>query len=49
VLGYNYPGSEWYQSAWNDLVSVGAAKGAPVGNVVEEQPGFFTRAWGWVF
>jgi outer membrane protein assembly factor BamD len=50
VLGYNYPGSEWYQISWNDLVDVGAAQGAPVGVIAEkDNPGFFSRAWGWIF
>jgi outer membrane protein assembly factor BamD len=50
VLGYNYPGSVWYQAAWNDLVEVGAASGEPVNTAgVQERPGFITRAWNWVF
>ncbi|MEJ0047953.1 MAG: outer membrane protein assembly factor BamD [Rhodospirillales bacterium] len=49
VLGYNYPGSAWYQTAWNDLVAVGAAQGSPSAVAAEEHPGFWSRTWGWIF
>jgi len=49
VLGYNYPGSSWYQTAWNDLVDVGAAQGQPTAVAKEDRPGFWTRTWGWIF
>ena len=49
VLGYNYPGSSWYQVAWNDLVDVGAAQGQPTTVAKEDRPGFWTRTWGWIF
>ena len=51
VLGYNYPGSEWYEDSYNDLLDdnlinePGAARS-------ESQPppqGFFSRAWNSVF
>ena len=29
VLGYNYPGSQWYQTAYNDLRQAGVTPGAP--------------------
>jgi len=49
VLAYNYPGSHWYQNSWNDLLEVGAVKGPEVHTATTDRPGFFTRAWGWVF
>ncbi len=48
VLGYNYPGSEWYEDSYNDLVRDGIAKGderSPTGS----GPGFFSRAWHAIF
>jgi outer membrane protein assembly factor BamD len=49
VLAYNYPGNKWYQTSWNELVSVDAVQGEPVHSVTQDQPGFFTRAWNWAF
>lgn len=49
VLAYNYPGSSWYQNSWNDLVDVGAVGGEPTHHDTPDRPGFFTRAWHWVF
>lgn len=49
VLGYNYPGSNWYEIAWNDLVEVGAAHGERTGTAEADRPGFWTRSWGWIF
>jgi outer membrane protein assembly factor BamD len=49
VLAYNYPGSHWYQTSWNDLLQVGAVQGPPVNTATADRPGFFTRAWGWIF
>jgi outer membrane protein assembly factor BamD len=48
VLGHNYPGSEWYVDSYNQLIADGQVKGTPVpqgGN----SPGFFGRAFGWIF
>jgi outer membrane protein assembly factor BamD len=49
VLGYNYPGSEWYDASYAQLVGdgVGRPGGGPRGD--GEQPGFFSRAWHAVF
>jgi outer membrane protein assembly factor BamD len=50
VLGYNYPGSEWYTASYAQLVDDGIAKpngGSP--NEETERPGFFSRAWHAVF
>jgi outer membrane protein assembly factor BamD len=48
VLGYNYPGSEWYEDSYTQLVSFGAA-GNGVTRPTEPQRGFFSRAWPAVF
>ena len=44
VLGYNYPGSVWYQDAYRAL-----ARDHLVAQEPAEQPGFLTRAWRAVF
>jgi outer membrane protein assembly factor BamD len=46
VLGHNYPGSEWYEESYADLVSDGQVK--PAG-AAPAQPGLFTRAWRSIF
>jgi outer membrane protein assembly factor BamD len=44
VLGYNDPGSEWYQEAYNDLAASGAiSEGLPTPS--NGSRGFFGRAW----
>jgi len=50
VLGYNYPGSEWYSDTYAQLADDGVAR--PDGkarNEEPQQPGFFSRAWHAVF
>ncbi len=50
VLGYNYPGSEWYSATYAQLVDLGVAGPSdkpPNGG--QERPGFFSRAWHAVF
>lgn len=42
VLGYNVPGSPWYQDSYALLVA--GAEPAP-----EDRPGFLRRALGWIF
>ena len=49
VLSYNYPGSPWYQTSWNELVSVKAVQGQESAGNAPGHPGFVTRAWNWVF
>jgi outer membrane protein assembly factor BamD len=51
VLGYNYPGSEWYDASYAQLVDNGVAHQAgKEGNEDNtEKPGFFSRAWHAVF
>lgn len=48
VLGYNYPGSPWYEDSYNQLLSDGLVKGAKE-MPPPRQEGFLTRAWNWVF
>jgi len=40
VLGYNYPGNEWYQKAYALLIDNGVV---PDKNGKTESPGFFER------
>ena len=47
VLGYNYPGSEWYRDSFNSLVRNNIATGSEV--PVEDRRGFFGRMWDSVF
>ncbi len=47
VLGYNYPGSRWYQDAYAMLYSDRLVKTPPPAEAAG--PGFFTRAWRAVF
>ena len=50
VLGYNYPGSEWYSDTYAQLVDDGVAHGPDKSPSQEpEQRGFFSRAWHAVF
>ncbi|WP_254073426.1 outer membrane protein assembly factor BamD [Acidisphaera sp. S103] len=50
VLGYNYPGSDWYSDSYRQLVADGVAHNN--GQTPDDQPpsrGFFSRAWHAVF
>jgi len=49
VLGYNYPGSVWYDDSYSQLANDGVA--SPTGSQPDEkaQRGFFSRAWHAVF
>jgi outer membrane protein assembly factor BamD len=51
VLGYNYPGSEWYTDSYAQLVDDGVTRsdGKPANADESEQRGFFSRAWHAVF
>lgn len=49
VLAYNYPGNSWYETSWNQLVSVDAVKGGTSHANGTPQPGVFGRAFGWIF
>jgi len=48
VLGYNYPGNEWYQDSYNQLVNDGLVAD---GQVVptQQKPGFFRRTMNSLF
>ena len=50
VLGYNYPGSEWYSDSYAQLVDNGVAQ-RPADRTTNEpeRRGFFSRAWHAVF
>lgn len=50
VLGYNYPGSEWYTATYSQLVDDGVARSRTGGpNDASDRPGFLSRAWHAVF
>ena len=50
VLGYNYPGSDWYDASYAQLVDDGIANPADrAPNAPPSQRGFFSRAWHVVF
>jgi len=51
VLGYNYPGSQWYEDSYSQLVDDGVSRaGSGVAAPNEAAPrGFFSRAWHAVF
>lgn len=48
VLGYNYPGNEWYEDSYNELVDSGVVQ-AGERTRPKERPGFFMRAWDTIF
>jgi outer membrane protein assembly factor BamD len=49
VLGYNYPGSQWYEHSYDDLVATGNATDqrgpATASDGSTQRPGFFARVW----
>jgi outer membrane protein assembly factor BamD len=48
VLGYNYPGSTWYEDSYSDLFDAGLVQ--QKGPLPEPtQRGFFSRAWNSIF
>jgi outer membrane protein assembly factor BamD len=49
VLGYNYPGNQWYSDTYQQLASDGLAQ-SDIGQPLNApQPGFLSRAWHAVF
>jgi outer membrane protein assembly factor BamD len=48
VLGYNYPGSVWYEDSYNNLYDSGLVQQAGPPRKADDR-GFFTRAWHSVF
>jgi outer membrane protein assembly factor BamD len=50
VLGYNYPGNEWYSDSYAQLVDNGLVHGSDKSQIKEpERHSFFSRAWHAVF
>jgi outer membrane protein assembly factor BamD len=49
VLGYNYPGSVWYDDSYTQLVDDGVAGPGSKMPKPTSSPGFFSRAWHAVF
>jgi outer membrane protein assembly factor BamD len=49
VLGYNYPGSVWYDDSYTQLVDNGIAVPSDKAPSEESRPGFFSRTWHAVF
>ncbi len=50
VLGYNYPGNQWYEDSYTQLVDDGVAtSGSTRAPNAPAQRGFFSRAWHAVF
>jgi outer membrane protein assembly factor BamD len=47
VLGYNYPGSVWYEDSYSDLFDAGLVQ--EKGPAAPPQRGFFSRAWHSIF
>ena len=49
VLGYNYPGSDWYKDTYAQLASAGVVE--PDGSALAPSapPGFFHRVWNSIF
>jgi outer membrane protein assembly factor BamD len=47
VLGYNYPGSSWYEDSYNDLFDAGLV--SQQGPTPAPQRGFISRAWNSLF
>ncbi len=48
VLGYNYPGSSWYEDSYNNLFDHGIVQQPGPRTPVDER-GFFSRAWHSIF
>ena len=48
VLGYNYPGSEWYEDSYNNLFDDGLVQQAGPARPQNDR-GFFARAWNSIF
>jgi outer membrane protein assembly factor BamD len=43
VLGYNYPGSEWYIDSYSLMT------GTDVRKANKEEKGFLAKTWDWIF
>jgi outer membrane protein assembly factor BamD len=50
VLGYNYPGNEWYEDSYNQLLDDGLVKSAEAAPSRQKaEQGFFSRTFGSLF
>nr|WP_294505802.1 outer membrane protein assembly factor BamD [uncultured Rhodopila sp.] len=49
VLGFNYPGSVWYDDSYNQLLADGVAHPDGKAGPGDSGPGFFSRTWHAVF
>jgi outer membrane protein assembly factor BamD len=50
VLGYNYPGNEWYEDSYNQLLDDGLVNNAEAGAAAPKpEAGFFSRTFGSLF
>jgi len=49
VLGYNYPGSEWYEDSYRQLANDGMASPVTGTLPADSERGFLSRAWHAVF
>jgi len=49
VLGYNYPGSQWYEDSYSQMVDDGLSRGGATPMDEPASRGFFSRAWHAVF
>ena len=49
VLGYNYPGSDWYSASYASSSTTALPAPATSAERRPERPGFFSRAWHAVF
>jgi outer membrane protein assembly factor BamD len=48
VLGYNYPGSQWYEDSYNNLFDTGLVQQAGPPHQADQR-GFISRAWNSIF
>ena len=49
VLGYNDPGSSWYQESYNQLAAAGEVSSSGLPAPAKESGGFLSRAWHTLF
>ncbi len=50
VLGHNYPGSEWYEDSYNQMVDTGqVTNDGQTATAPREQPGMLSRTWNSIF
>nr|WP_283949910.1 outer membrane protein assembly factor BamD [Limobrevibacterium gyesilva] len=49
VLGHNYPGSEWYEDSYNQLLAVGEVTDTQGKPEPSQRPGLLSRTWRSIF